>query len=92
MYNGFKNRETWVVNLYLQNTETWYEYYRALSSLVGVKNLAEMIELDLRLLIPENMTFLMRDLMEEVMRDIDWIEVAKNFYDEGQSSKTMVEE
>lgn len=81
MYKGFKNKETWMVNLYLQKTEHWYNYYKALSSLIEVKDLAEMIELDLRLLIPENMTYLLRDLMEEVMRDIDWMEVAKNFYD-----------
>lgn len=80
MYNGFRNRETWIVNLYLQNTEHWYSYYSSLSKVMNKEELAETIELDIRLLVPEEVPYLLSDLIEEVMRDIDWLVVAEHFY------------
>lgn len=81
MYNGYKNRETWVVNLYLQNTEEWYHYYRSLASLIDEENLAETIKLDFQCLIPEGMTLMLFELLNDALLDVDWIKVAHNFYD-----------
>ena len=81
MYKGFKNRETWMVNHHLQNTEVWYRHYKYLSSLIDGKALADTIKLDISLIIPDNTPLLLRDLMEDVLGNVEWAEVAASFYE-----------
>ena len=80
-YNGYKNRETWVVNLYLQGTEEWYKYYKSLSTLLDEKALAETIKLDFKGLIPDKMTLLHFELLNDALDAVDWKKIAVNFYD-----------
>ena len=79
MFNGFKNKETWIVNLYLQNTEHWYNYYGTLSSILNEKELAETIRLDMNYLIPEDISLILRELLTDSFNEVDWLTIAHNF-------------
>lgn len=80
-YNGFKNRETWIVNLYMQNQEGYYGYYKVLSTIVNKDELAELLRIDLFSLIPEDAPAVLRKLLADSLKDVDWNEVSASFYE-----------
>lgn len=81
MYNNMKNRETWTMNLYMQNQEGYYGYYKVLSTIVKEKALAELLRADWYSLIPEDLPHVLRKLLANALEEIDWNEVAASFYE-----------
>lgn len=72
---------TWTVNLYLQNVEDDYCFYRDLATVIDQDNLAAVIRQDLENLIPETLPNLMRDMLMNNLSEVDWNTVAGSFYD-----------
>ena len=81
MYNDMKNKETWTMNLYMQNQEGYYGYYKVLSTIVNKKALAELLRADWYSLIPEEIPRVLRKLLVNALEDIDWDAVANSFYE-----------
>lgn len=81
MYNEMKNKETWTMNLYMQNQEGYYGYYKVLSTIVNKKALAELLRADWYSLIPEEIPRVLRKLLVNALEDIDWDAVANSFYE-----------
>ena len=81
MYNGFKNKETWTVNVHIQGTEAWYHHYKFISSLIDKTELAKLIKLDMEMIIPDDSCHLFRELITDVLSDVNWDEVASTFYE-----------
>ena len=77
-YNGWKNRETWLVNVWLNNDEISYNYFRTVLSkddpTLRAKNISEYFD---ELLEDESIT-LWKDLMREVLSKVNWQEIVSS--------------
>jgi len=75
-YNGWKNRETWLVNVWLNNDQISYKYFRSVLSKdepkLRAKNLSEYFDE----LLEDGSISLWTDLLREVLSKVDWQEIA----------------
>lgn len=79
-YNGWSNRETWVVNLWLTNEECYYHELRSI-----VKNFdttdeqAEELEQYVRFIVDTvDRVGIMSDLLSTSLGRVNWYEIAEN--------------
>lgn len=86
-YNGYTNKETWQVSLWLNNEYTSYHYWseRAQELYDGsydletaLYDLAEEIKSSTKDNAPE-LTGLYSDLLTDTLNQVNWREVAKSF-------------
>jgi hypothetical protein len=80
-YNGWKNYETWLVNLWITNEESSYEYYRELvrkakSDGEAAKALKDSVEEGCDEFVG-NRGNLYTDLLNGALSSVDWFEVVK---------------
>lgn len=75
-YNGWSNRETWVVNLWLTNEEC---YYHELSSIIKnfdtASEQAEELEQYVHWIIDSDGASMVRDLLSTSLGRVDWYEI-----------------
>lgn len=81
-YNGWKNKETWTVNLWLSNDE--YSYFAVTNGARTrtVDELADHLKTSCEDLLDEieNLkTGMFRDLLISALEDVDWHEIAAGF-------------
>ena len=78
-YNGWSNRETWVVNLWLTSDEVLYDELMRLTKLYrDTHDLAEVLELWVQDELDEQTepTHLWRDLLTTALYRVNWFEIA----------------
>lgn len=94
-YNGFKNKATWLVSLWLNNEEHIYTYWRNVAHTIGrqyppmneaVGRLADRLEdcfqgmaVDALETNPTNPMFI--DILQSALADVDWETIAEHFID-----------
>ena len=77
-YNGWTNRETWLVNVWLNNDEISYKYMRSI--LRGGDSLQQAKEINQYLdeLLEDGSITLWKDLMREVLCKVNWQEIVSS--------------
>jgi len=90
-YNGWYNYETWVVNLWMDNDEGSYTYWRetAIHALEDADNdkddatsaLAQMLESEHEEALPELQGFA-ADLLSAAMSEVNWYEIAEHLVED----------
>jgi len=83
-YNGWKNYETWAVNLWLNNEAGHYHMIREQASVLDIYELATYIreyveEMMDALDIPTSM---FSDLLNAALSEVNWDEIAEGFKEE----------
>ena len=87
-YNGWKNYETWLVALWIDNDQSSYSYARELKDQVKDNEharydlshaLKEWIESDNPL---NDDATLFTDLLNAALSEVDWYEIAENYLSE----------
>jgi hypothetical protein len=86
-YNGWKNYETWVVRLWLDNEESSYRYWAEQARDLGkdtdrVGRLADRLKEEMEDGAPELGCTLYSDLLNAAFSEIDWYELASSYLDE----------
>ena len=96
-YNGWRNYETWLTNLWLSNDQGSYEYWREQAreacrhakatdfltrEQVARRNLAEQLKDEVEECSPCLDAGLYSDLLNAALSDIDWREVAEAFLED----------
>ncbi len=77
-YNGWCNRETWVVNLWLTNDECYYqELGSIIKSFDTTDEQAEEIEQYVHRIIDVNEASMTTDLLSASLGRVDWHEIAR---------------
>lgn len=83
-YNGWKNRETWAVALWLTNDEVAYhnamELVQGKSPEQAAADLRDRLQEEASRRIPE--ASLWADLIQGALSEVDWLEVAKALLEE----------
>lgn len=90
-HEGWKNYETWCVNLWLTNDESEYAYWRGVTS--GLKyeypdgvtkqakyDLADRLKIEIGEGAPE-LKGVWADLLSAALSEVDWYEIAEGFLD-----------
>jgi len=75
-YNGWKNRETWLVNVWLNNDQISYNYLRSVLSNDEPKLRARNLSVYFDELLEDGSISLWTDLLREVLSKVDWQEIA----------------
>ena len=77
-YNGWSNRETWLVNLWLNNDEISYHYFKSIlrrgDQLSRIKEVNQYFDE----LLEDGSISLWQDLMREVLSRVNWIEIVSS--------------
>ena len=76
-YNGWTNRETWVVNLWFTNDECYYEELRSIIKNFDIDEQAEEIEQYAHWIIDVNEASMTTDLLSISLGRVDWHEIAR---------------
>ena len=77
-YNGWTNRETWVVNLWFTNDECYYqELCSIIKSFDTTDEQAEEIEQYAHWIIDVNEASMTTDLLSTSLGRVDWHEIAR---------------
>ena len=76
-YNGWCNRETWVVNLWFTNDECYYEELRSIIKNFDSDEQAEEIEQYAHWIIDVNEASMTTDLLSTSLGRVDWHEIAR---------------
>ena len=77
-YNGWTNRETWVVNLWFTNDECYYEELRSIIKNFDSNEQAEEIEQYAHWIIDVNEASMTTDLLSTSLGRVDWHEIARS--------------
>ena len=77
-YNGWCNRETWVVNLWLTNDECYYEELRSIIKNFDSDEQAEELEQYVHWIIDIDDSSMTSDLLSTSLRRVNWYEIAEN--------------
>lgn len=77
-YNGWKNRETWLVNVWLNNDEISYNYLIATLREGNSLKQAKEINQYFNELLEDTSITLWKDLMFEVLSKVDWVELVSS--------------
>lgn len=93
-YNGWPNRETWTVNLYLRNDKTSSDHWKERAKEVGMpadprgvrcnklaKEMQESMEADF-----DDVTAgsIYRDLVTSALSKVDWYRISESWIDEAR--------
>ena len=77
-YNGWSNRETWVVNMWLTNDECYYEELCSIiKNFDTVEEQAEEIEQYAHWIIDIDESSMTTDLLSASLGRVDWYEIAE---------------
>lgn len=75
-YNGWRNRETWVVNLWLTNDECYYhELCSIIKNFDTVSEQVEELEQYVRWIVDTDETGMTSDLISVSLGRVDWYEI-----------------
>lgn len=90
-YNGFKNKQTWVVSLWLNNTEGTLTYWSNVAReqakrhdfITATQNVADRLKLAHEefaadIIEDSNMNGCFSDLLTAALADVDWDHIAGN--------------
>ena len=76
-YNGWTNRETWVVNLWFTNDECYYEELRSIIKNFDSNEQAEEIEQYAHWIIDVDESSMTSDLLSTSLGRVNWYEIAE---------------
>ena len=77
-YNGWTNRETWVVNLWLTNDECYYEELRSIIKNFDSDEQAEELERYVYWIIDVDEASVTTDLLSTSLGRVNWYEIAES--------------
>ena len=77
-YNGWTNRETWFVNLWLTNDECYYEELQAIIKNFDSDEQAEELEQYVHWIIDVDEASMTTDLLSTSLGRVDWHEIARS--------------
>lgn len=87
-YNGYTNKQTWQVSLWLDNEYNSYTFYTEIATELlendsesALRELADRIESDIKEANPCQDANMYSDLIGHALAVIDWQEVAQSFID-----------
>jgi uncharacterized protein (DUF2384 family) len=85
-YNGWKNYETWVVKLWLDNDEgTYKEMNKIAKKAIDVYKLSEEIKDYLEEIQPELGASVWTDLLHSAFSEVDFDEIAQAYMDDNEN-------
>ena len=76
-YNGWTNRETWIVNLWLTNDECYYEELQAIIKNFDSEEQAEELEQYVHWIIDVDEASMTTDLLSTSLGRVNWHEIAR---------------
>ena len=76
-YNGWTNRETWIVNLWLTNDECYYEELQAIIKNFDSEEQAEELEQYVHWIIDVDEASMMTDLLSTSLGRVNWHEITR---------------
>ena len=76
-YNGWTNRETWLVNLWLTNDECYYEELQAIIKNFDSDEQAEELEQYVHWIIDTDKSSMTTDLLSTSLGRVNWHEIAR---------------
>ena len=77
-YNGWTNRETWVVNLWLTNGECYYHELRSIVKNFDSNEQAEELKQYVHWIIDVDDSSMTSDLLSTSLGRVNWYEIAEN--------------
>lgn len=78
MYNGWSNRETWIVNLWMTGDQSYYEQpCEIISSHNNLDDQAEALEDWIRFEYDGECSSIWADLINNSLAEVDWYEIVK---------------
>lgn len=82
-YNGWKNYETWVIKLWIDNDQGSYNHFRELAKTEGrAYELGQLIQEEIEEMNPIEGASLFSDLMTAALSEVDWREIAESLLEE----------
>lgn len=81
-YNGWKNYETWLVALWMDNSQSDQQYYRELAEGMSVYDLAQVIQNEIEENSPLEGGSMYEDLLRAALSEVDFYEIAENLKSE----------
>lgn len=77
-YNGWSNRETWIINLWMTGDQSYYEQlYEIISSHDNLDDQAEALEDWIRFEYDGEYSSIWADLINNSLAEVNWYEIVK---------------
>jgi len=90
-HQGWANYETWAVSLWLNNEESSYKYWhREARTAPDVESLVDQMKEEISDEAPE-LEGLWADLLGAALSEVNWYEIAEEFYEEHHKAETKGE-